>query len=298
MFDRRSAATPRRPPLVTVRAGDEPESDIEPAALDAVIFDVDGTLVDSERMGHRVAFNEAFAHLGLPDRWTVEQYGELLAITGGRRRLATYFLGRGLEPVHCVALADELHPIKTAMFRHMVREGAIPLRPGARRLVGSLQRQGVRLFVATTGQPDWVQPLLELHFGGSTFERVVTGADVRALKPNPEVYQSVLQGGGLDPARVVAVEDSGNGVRAAHAAGIPCLLVVNEYTGSDIADAELAVSGFGPHAISLYGGPAPLPHGLVTLETIASLAGRVPAAPRRTARRRLLHRLTRHHRRT
>ncbi|MGY2876069.1 HAD superfamily hydrolase (TIGR01509 family) [Marmoricola sp. URHA0025 HA25] len=245
-------------------------------ALEAVIFDVDGTLVDSERMGHRVAFNEAFACLGLPDRWTVEQYGELLKITGGRRRIATYFLQRGLDPVQSVALADELHTIKTALVTEMARNGSIPLRPGVRRLVGSLQRHGVRMFVATTGQPHWVEPLLELHFGRSTFERVLTGADVRALKPDPEVYRAVVQGARLAPSKVVAVEDSGNGLRAAHGAGIPCLVVANEYTGSDVADAELVVSGFGPHATPLYGGSGPLPHGLVTLETIASVAGRVP----------------------
>lgn len=247
-----------------------------PPLLDAVVFDVDGTLVDSERMGHRVAFNDAFARVGLPDRWTAQQYGDLLKVTGGRRRIATYFLSRGFAPAHCVALADELHPIKTALFRQMADNGAIPLRPGVRRLVGSLRRQGIRLFVATTGHRDWVEPLLELHFGGSAFELVLTGADVGALKPDPEVYQAVLQRGRLDRSRVVAVEDSGNGLRAAHAAGIPCLVVANEYTGSDVAHAELVVDGFGPHATPLHGGGVPLPHGMVTLETIASLAGRVP----------------------
>jgi HAD superfamily hydrolase (TIGR01509 family) len=249
------------------------------SALDAVIFDVDGTLVDSERMGHRVAFNDAFARAGLPDRWTPQHYGSLLKITGGRRRIATYFLSRGYAPAHCVALADELHPIKTALFRQMARNGAVPLRPGVRRLVGSLERHSVRLFVATTGQRDWVEPLLEFHFGRSTFELVVTGGDVSALKPDPEVYRAVIRDGGLDRARVVAVEDSGNGLRAAHAAGIPCLVVANEYTGSDVARADLVVDGFGPHAAPLYGGAGPLPHGMVTVETLASLAGRLPPAP-------------------
>ena len=258
--------------------------------LDAVVFDVDGTLVDSERMGHRVAFNDAFARVGLPDRWTPQQYGDLLQVTGGRRRIASYFLSRGYAPAHCVALADELHPVKTALFRQMAGNGAIPLRPGVRRLVGSLKRQGIRLFVATTGHRDWVEPLLEFHFGGSTFELILTGGDVSALKPDPEVYQAVLRRGGLDRSRVVAVEDSTNGLRAAHGAGIPCLVVANEYTDSDVAEAELVVDGFGPHAAPLHGGAAPLPHGMVTLETLASLAGRVPAGPdrRRRPRRRLV----------
>jgi len=290
--------TPVRFTLVNGSAEREAPPFAAPTALDAVIFDVDGTLVDSERMGHRVAFNQAFAHLGLPDRWTVDQYGELLKIAGGRRRIATYFLHRGLEPVHCVALADELHPIKTSLFRDMAQKGSIPLRPGVRRLVGSLRRHGVRLFVATTGQPDWVDPLLELHFGKSTFERVVTGADVSALKPDPEVYHAVMRRAGLDPSKVVAVEDSGNGLRAAHAAGIPCLVVANEYTGTDVADAELVVSGFGPHAALLHGGVAPLPHGLVTLETVASIAGRVPPMTSGRGVRRLHRLLKRRRRRT
>jgi HAD superfamily hydrolase (TIGR01509 family) len=247
--------------------------------LGAVVFDVDGTLVDSERMGHRLAFNAAFEWAGLPDRWTPEQYGDLLRIAGGRRRLATYFRDRGLAPVECAALADELHPIKTALFREMARAGSIPLRPGVRRLVGSLRRRGVRLFVATTGHVDWVAPLIDLHFGRSTFELVVTAGDVGALKPHPEVYRKVLAGAGLDRSQVVAVEDSALGLRAAHAARIPCLVVTNEYTGDDVGAAELVVSGFGPYAERLAGGPAPLPHGLVTVETLESLVGREPLGP-------------------
>jgi HAD superfamily hydrolase (TIGR01509 family) len=289
MDTRGRADVPGRPRLALVREERQRPVPIVPAPLTAVIFDVDGTLVDSERMGHRVAFNDAFARAGLPDRWTAEQYGELLRITGGHRRIAAYFLERGYTPADCVALADELHPVKTALFRQMARNGAIPLRPGVRRLVGSLKRHGVRLFVATTGQREWVEPLLDFHFGRSTFERVVTGGDVAALKPDPEVFRSVIEGAKLQPSGVVAVEDSGNGLRAAHGAGIPCLVVANEYTGSDVAEADLVVSGFGPHAAPLYGGAGPLPHGLVTLETIASLAGRIPpshlhGSPRRRRR--------------
>jgi HAD superfamily hydrolase (TIGR01509 family) len=247
--------------------------------LRAVIFDLDGTLVDSEKMGHRLAFNDAFVRAGLPDRWTSEEYGDLLKITGGHRRLVRYFLGRGVDPKQAVSLADELHPAKTAIFRDMALGGAIPLRRGVRRLVGSLRRRDVRLFVATTGHADWVGPLIDFHFGLSTFERVVTGSDVRALKPHPEAYRKVLREAKLSASGVVAIEDSGNGLRAAHGAGIPCLVVSNEYTGTDVDAAELVVTHFGPHAEVVSGGPAPLPHGLVTIETLESLTG--PAVPSR-----------------
>lgn len=255
--------------------------------LEAVVFDVDGTLVDSERHGHRVAFNEAFAVLGMPDRWGEEEYGELLAVTGGQRRLTAYLVGSGLSQSEAEPLAERLHRIKTGGFRDMARSGAVPLVPGVRRLVTGLQRWGVRLFVATTGSREWVEPLLDHHFGLSTFERVVTGADVASLKPEPDVYLEVLTGAQLDPARVVAVEDSSNGLRAAHGAGIACLVVRNDYTDPDVGDAELVVSGFGPHARIESGAPAPMPHGLVTIETLEALVDTRPGvnAPHPPGRR-------------
>ena len=165
--------------------------------------------------------------------------------------------------------------------------------PGVSRLVAGLQRRGVRLFVATTGSRDWVEPLLDHHFGRSRFEVVVTGSDVRELKPHPAAYLEVLRQGRLDPEEVVAVEDSTNGLRAAHAAGVACLVVRNDYTGPDVDGAELVVSDLGPHARVLSGGPAPMPHGLVTVETLEALAGRRPplVVPRkRGVRRRGRHR--------
>ena len=259
------------------------------ARLEAVVFDVDGTLVDSERHGHRVAFNDAFAAAGLHDRWDEAQYGELLLIAGGRQRLTSYLLETGLSPTAAGALAEQLHRVKTSRFRDRAASGEIPLLPGVRRLVLGLQRHGTRLFVATTGAREWVLPLLEHHFGSSTFEAVVTGTDVGRLKPDPEAYLEVLQRAGLAADRVVAVEDSVNGLRAAHGAGLPCLVVRNDYTGPDVGDAELVVSGLGPHADILSGVPAPMPHGLVTVETLEALVGTrsrpSSPTPKRWARR-------------
>ncbi len=254
------------------------------ARLDAVIFDVDGTLVDSERNGHRVAFNHAFAAMGMSDHWNEAYYGELLKITGGRRRIYSHLVKRGVQPAESCALSDELHRIKTVQFRKMVSEGAVPLIPGVGQLVSDLQRNSVRLFVATTGSPHWVQPLLGRHFGDQTFECVVTSADVRELKPSPDVYLTVLRRAGLRSDRVVAIEDSANGLRAAHGADIPCLVVRNDYTWDDVGEAELVVSGFGPDSRFESGVDAPLPHGLVTIDTLNALVGLRPTSAQAGAR--------------
>ncbi len=115
--------------------------------LQAVVLDVDGTLVDSERDGHRVAFNRAFEEAGLPDRWDVERYGELLAVTGGERRLNAYFEEQGMPEDEREELASRLHERKTEIFTEMAREGEIEARPGVSELLDELDEAGVRLAV-------------------------------------------------------------------------------------------------------------------------------------------------------
>jgi beta-phosphoglucomutase-like phosphatase (HAD superfamily) len=124
-----------------------------------------------------------------------------------------------------------------------------------------------------------VEPLLDHHFGLSTFERVVTAADVDRLKPDPGAYLEVVGAARLDAGRVVAVEDSANGLRAAHGAGLPCVVVRNAYTGPDVDEAELVVSGLGPYAVVVSGVAAPMPHGLVTVETLEAVVGTRPRRP-------------------
>ena len=215
------------------------------ASLAGVVFDVDGTLVDSERDGHRVAFNRAFEEACLPDRWDPATYGRLLAVTGGRRRLDAYFAEQGMGEDERAALAARLHGRKTELFLDLMAEGAVPARPGTTELLDALDAAGVPLAVATTGSRRWVVPLLDRHFGAGRFSVIVTGDDVTRRKPDPEAYQVVLDRMQVPAAQLVAVEDSDNGVRSALAAGLPVVAVTNDYTaGQDLSGAALVVGSF------------------------------------------------------
>jgi HAD superfamily hydrolase (TIGR01509 family) len=229
--------------------------------LEAIVFDVDGTLVDSERDWHRVAFNQAFEEAGLPDRWDVERYGELLEITGGDRRLKAYFADQGRSEEEAAELARRLHPRKTEIFAEMCRNGDFDPRPGVAELIAELEKAGVRLAVATTGTGAWVHPLLENLFGQDRFEVVVTADEAPIRKPDPSAHLMALERLGLAPAVAPTIEDSRNGLRAAMAAGLQCAIVVNDYTRhQDFAGADLVLDGFGGN-----GGPARVlddPHGL------------------------------------
>lgn len=214
-------------------------------SLTAVVFDVDGTLVDSERDGHRVAFNRAFEHAGLGYRWDVEGYGRLLRTTGGSRRIEQFLGEQGHAPAEAAELATKLHEVKTAVFRDMVEGGLVPLRPGVAGLVEELRARRVPLHVATTGSRAWVAPLLAHHFGPDVFALVVTGTEVPDLKPDPAVYDEVLRQTRTGPAGLVAVEDSRNGLVAAKRAGLACVVVTNDYTRDQgFSEADLVVDDF------------------------------------------------------
>src|SRR2546425_12019 len=127
--------------------------------LEAVIFDVDGTIADTERHGHRVAFNLAFERLGLPHRWGEEDYGRLLETPGGEHRLKGYLTAQGLAEERAAALAKDLHRLKQAIFLDLMRQGAAPLRPGIDRLLDELAAAAIRVAVATTAGRTWVGDL-------------------------------------------------------------------------------------------------------------------------------------------
>jgi HAD superfamily hydrolase (TIGR01509 family) len=214
--------------------------------LQAVVFDLDGTLVDSERHGHRVAFNLAFEQLDRPWRWGEEEYGELLHITGGQRRLDRYLTDQGVAEEERRDLVPALHARKTEILNHMVEEGRIELRPGARRLLDEATGSGLAVAVATTGSRGWVDGLLRRLVTGVDFAAVVTGDDVEHRKPDPEAFVLALERLAVGADHAVVVEDSSEGLEAAAGAGLACVVVVNGYTsGHDLGGAELVVDGFG-----------------------------------------------------
>jgi HAD superfamily hydrolase (TIGR01509 family) len=214
--------------------------------LSAVVFDVDGTLVDSERDGHRVAFNQAFEEFGLPYRWDEDLYGRLLRVTGGQRRIDGYLAEQGVAEDERARLAPALHRHKTEILKWMVAEGRIEPRPGVTRLLAELADRGCRLAVATTGSRGWVDQLLERVLSPASFEVVVTGDEVTARKPDPEAFVTAVDRLGTTTADTVVVEDSHEGLLAARSAGLACVVVTNGYTSDhDLAAADLVLDGFG-----------------------------------------------------
>ncbi len=213
--------------------------------MKAVIFDVDGTLVDSERDGHRVASNLAFEEFGLPYRWDVRPYGALLETTGGQQRLHRYLEGEGMGQAERDELVPRLHARKTELFRQLVTAGKVAPRPGVEVLLDDIERAGIRLAVATTGSRAWVEPLLQRLFGLDRFSPVLTGDEVAVRKPDPGIYLQALDELGLHAGDVLVVEDSTNGLVAARAAGLACVVVVNDYTAEHPLDgAALVVDTF------------------------------------------------------
>ena len=203
--------------------------------MKALIFDCDGVLVDTERDGHRVAFNHAFEALGIDAEWDVPLYGELLVIGGGKERMRHYFdkygwpEGRSESKDELIAL---LHKTKTDFFTDIIASGQLPLRPGISRIVDEAIAAGVRLGVCTTSAPKAIDGVLDL-FGAerkARFEFVHAGDVVAKKKPDPAIYELAKQSLGLPVHECIVIEDSRNGLLAATGAGLPCLITTSAYT--------------------------------------------------------------------
>ena len=221
------------------------------AILRAVIFDQDGVLADTERDGHRVAFNRAFKEYDFPFEWNVETYGQLLKIGGGKERMRHYIAQEGLEDqfVDLDTTIQQLHARKTAIFMDMLETGQLSLRPGVKRLIREAHDAGLKLAVCSTSNEKAVHTLVRTLLGEEIygwFDKILAGDVVKHKKPNPEIYQLAKDTLGVDPAECVVIEDNRNGLLAATGAGMKCLVTVNGYTlNEEYDEAELVVSCLG-----------------------------------------------------
>jgi len=220
--------------------------------LEALIFDVDGTLADTERDGHRVAFNQAFDEAGLGWDWTVELYGELLQVTGGKERIRLYvekFLKDFELDENITEFAARLHKRKTHFYLELLQSGAIPLRPGVERLINEAREAGLRLAISTTTTPENVTYLLSATLGKESidwFEVIAAGDIVPAKKPAPDIYTWAMEQMNISPDACLAFEDSLNGVKSSLAANLKTLITVNGYTkDDDFTGAVLVLDQYG-----------------------------------------------------
>lgn len=203
--------------------------------LKAIIFDVDGTLADTED-AHRIAFNKAFAENNLPWNWDVALYDKLLKVTGGKERIKYFvesFLTDFNKPADYEGFVKNLHVVKTGHYTAMLRDGLIPLRPGIKQLIADARRAGLKLAISTTTSPENVAGLLEVGLGpdwASNFAANGCGDIVPHKKPAPDIYNWVLNELKLAPQDCIALEDSNNGLRSALAAGIKTYVTTNPYT--------------------------------------------------------------------
>jgi HAD superfamily hydrolase (TIGR01509 family) len=215
--------------------------------LRALLWDVDGTLAETERDGHRVAFNRAFEALGLPWRWDEARYGELLAVTGGRERLMHDMTSRSDAPVLAgerEALARELHELKNGFYAEIIEGGQIALRGGVPAVMQQCRERGVRMAIATTTSRSNVDALLRRHLGRQwteAFAAIVCGEDVQRKKPDPEVYQRALRALGVGPLEAVAIEDSPGGVAAARGADVPVMVTTSAYFDHSTIEGAIAI---------------------------------------------------------
>lgn len=220
--------------------------------LQALIFDVDGTLADTERDGHRLAFNDAFAAAGLDWQWNEALYGKLLAVAGGKERIRFYismFQPQFELPADGDQWIEDLHQAKSAHYRRRLAEGTIPLRPGVRRVLQEARQQEIWLAIATTSTFPNATALLKTALAADSpdwFEVIAAGDIVPDKKPAPDIYRYVLQQLGLNPNEALAIEDTQHGLQAATQAGLQTVVTVNDYTyQQNFQGAALVISHLG-----------------------------------------------------
>jgi HAD superfamily hydrolase (TIGR01509 family) len=221
------------------------------AVLKALIFDCDGVLVDTERDGHRVAFNQAFKETQAGVEWSVELYGQLLKIAGGKERMCAYFDKEGWPEK--VENKDEfikkLHKLKTDKFMKIIEDGQLPLRSGIKRLIDEAIADNIALAVSSTSNERAVNLVVDKMLGRERkrkFCSILAGDVVAKKKPDPEIYNLTQKRLGIAPAECMVIEDSRNGLLAAKQAGMNCLITISCYTDNeDFTEADKVVTELG-----------------------------------------------------
>lgn len=223
--------------------------------MNALIFDCDGVLADTEQYGHLPAFNQTFREFQLPVQWSEAEYGIKLKIAGGKERMASLLTpefvakaGLPADPDAQKKMIAEWHKRKTETYKQLIREGRLPGRPGIKRIVQEARAAGWRLAVASTSAEESVRGVLEYVVGHDLAADflVLAGDIVPKKKPAPDIYLLALEKLGLPPEQCLVVEDSRNGLLAARAAGIRCVVTLSSYTWEeDMAEALLVVSDLG-----------------------------------------------------
>ncbi|MBN2375202.1 MAG: HAD-IA family hydrolase [Sedimentisphaerales bacterium] len=220
------------------------------AEIKAIIFDQDGVIIDTERDGHRVAFNETFKEFGFDAEWDVEYYHELLQIAGGKERMKHHLETKGfgveVDPDEVDELIKKLHKRKTEIFVELIESGKLPLRPGVKRVMQEAMDAGLIVGVCTTSNEKAANAVAHGILKDIKFAFVLAGDIVKKKKPDPEIYTLALEKTGLEPEECMVVEDSHNGVLAAKAAGMHCIATTNGYTeNEDLSQADIIVSCLG-----------------------------------------------------
>jgi HAD superfamily hydrolase (TIGR01509 family) len=223
--------------------------------LNAIIFDMDGTLADTEEI-HRQAFNTAFAEFRIDCEWGPEEYKQLLSVSGGKERIRTYLLNHALvalSKAEIIKLAAIIHKRKSEIYREKLVQGHVGLRPGVARLINEAVAQGLQLGIATSSSIKNVEALLTNTLGADSlklFDGVVTCETVTDKKPSPSVYQFALAKLGVSPEHCVAIEDTHNGNMAARGAGINTIITTHTFTvDDDFTGARLVVDQLGEPGI-------------------------------------------------
>lgn len=251
--------------------------------LSTLIFDVDGTIAETERDGHRVAFNQAFAAVGLDWRWSVALYGKLLMVPGGKERIAYYW--QQYQPQFklpsessqaAAAWIAGMHQRKTHYYRDRITQGLIPLRPGVKRLMLEARAAGIRLAIATTSALPNAMALIEKSLDPNWFEVIAAGDIVPEKKPAPDIYNYVLQQMQLAPEDCLVFEDSEPGLKASNQAGLRTVVTVHNYTQTqDFSTAQLVLDQLGEpeQPMHVLQGSVAGDEPCFTLETARSLLG-------------------------